>query len=125
MTDAWLLSGYINTMPESAGREFARIVTESLMGHPELLCRNPALIERGWKTQAEFRADLIEQVGADLVVLPPEDAQETMIEHYRRERERAIARNDAETSRRAVETSPAPEQWASCPRNYSGPTASR
>lgn len=79
------MSGSFNTFPKSAGREFARIVVVgSLMGHPELLRRNQALIERGWKAQAEYRADFIEQVGADLVVLPPEEAQEVMCEHYRR-----------------------------------------
>jgi hypothetical protein len=41
-------------------------------------------LRRAWELQAEDRADFVEFFGADLVVLPPREAQEKLREHYRR-----------------------------------------
>lgn len=105
-TDAWLVTGNHRLYPESAGREIAEVAVETITAHPELLRRNPAMYERAWEMQARHRAAFIEQVGADMTVLPPHEAQETMREHYRRLQQRAPAAMDAETAERAAKTAP-------------------
>lgn len=107
--DAWLVSGHLNVFPKSAGRELAQAAARELTDHPELLRRNPALLERAWEVQAEHRAEFIAQVGSDLCVLPPAEAEETVREHYRRVRDKAVAKLDGKTARRARNTGPTPE----------------
>ncbi|HEX5401398.1 MAG TPA: hypothetical protein VFX16_03755 [Pseudonocardiaceae bacterium] len=107
--DAWLISGHLTMFPKSAGREIALAAARELTGHPELLRRNPAMLEQAWKVQAEHRAEFIAQVGSDLVVLPPVEARETLREHYRRIRDRAVAKLDGKAAKRATNTGPTPE----------------
>ncbi|CRK61952.1 hypothetical protein [Alloactinosynnema sp. L-07] len=114
-TDAWLVSGHFATFPKSARREIAQTVAQQVTAHPELLRRNPAMLQRGWEVQAEHRADFIAQVGSDLVVLPPHEAQETLCEHYRRLRENTVARLDRKAAKRAATASPAPEDLSLLP----------
>ena len=113
--DAWLISGHLNVFPKSAGREIAPVAARTLAGHPELLHRNPVMLERAWQVQAEHRAEFIAQVGSDLVVLPPVEARETVREHYRRVRDRAVAKLDRKAAKRATNTGPTPEDlgWLS------------
>ncbi|MGI8305797.1 hypothetical protein [Saccharopolyspora hattusasensis] len=42
------------------------------------------MLRKAREIQTEQRADFIDQVGSDMIVLPPEDAQETLREHHRR-----------------------------------------
>jgi hypothetical protein len=114
-TDVWMLSGTYTPYPKSARREIAAAAVEQLTAHPELLHRNPALLRRAWEIQAEHRADFIDQVGSDLIVLPPDQAQETLREHYRRQRQRALADLDERTARRAAKRGPAPEELTLLP----------
>jgi hypothetical protein len=107
--DAWLVSGHLNVFPKSAGREIALAAARELTAHPELMRRNPAMLERAWEVQAEHRAEFIAQVGSDLIVLPPVEAQETLREHYRRVRDRAVAKLDGKAAKRATNTGPTPE----------------
>ncbi len=67
-----------------------------------LLRRNPALLQEAWEVQATHRADFIDQVGTDMIVLPPHDAQATLREHYRRQQQRALAGLDAKAAKRAA-----------------------
>lgn len=105
-TDAWLVTGHFAAFPKSARRRLATAAAEQVTTHPELLRRNPAMLKQAWEIQAEHRADFIDQVGADMVVLPPHEAQETLREHYRRQRQRALARLDAKTAKRAAKAAP-------------------
>jgi hypothetical protein len=75
------------------------------------------MLQKAWEIQAEHRADFIDQVGADMIVLSPEEAQETLREHYRRQQQRAAANLDAKTAKRAAKTGPAPEQVAPLPED--------
>ncbi|WP_249124445.1 hypothetical protein [Saccharopolyspora erythraea] len=111
-TDAWLVTGHFSIFPKSARRQIAQAAVEQLTAYPELLCRNPAMLRRAWEIQNEHRADFIDQVGTDMIVLPPDEAQETLREHYRRQRQRALANLDERTVKRAAKTGPAPEQLA-------------
>lgn len=106
-TDAWLVTGHYSPFPKSARRQIATAAAEQITTHPELLRRNPAMLQRAWEAQAEHRADFIDQIGADMTVLPSHDAQETLREHYRRQQQRAMAGLDAKTARRAAKTAPA------------------
>lgn len=114
-TDVWLVSGHFATFPKSARREIAQTVAQQVAAHPELLRRNPAMLQRGWEVQAEYRADFIAQVGSDLAVLPPHEAGETLCEHYRRLRANAVARLDRKAAKRAATASPAPEDLSRLP----------
>ncbi|MER6993061.1 hypothetical protein ABT337_27935 [Saccharopolyspora hirsuta] len=107
-TDAWMLSGYFTTLPASAGQAVAAAAAERITERPELLRRNPALVRKAREILAEHRADFIDQLGSDLVVLPPNEAQEALREHYRRQQQRAMATSGATKGERTRNAGPAP-----------------
>jgi hypothetical protein len=112
-TNAWLVSGHFAAFPKSARRQIAQVALHQLTAHPELLRRNPALLRRAWEIQAEHRADFIALVGSDLVVLPPDRAQDTLREHYRRRS--AAAGVDGKAVKRAAMPGPTPEDLGRLP----------
>jgi hypothetical protein len=114
-TDAWLVSGHFVAYPKSGGRQIAQAAVQNLTAHPELLRRNPAMLQEAWAVQAEHRADFIAQVGSDLVVLPPAEAQETLHEHYRRLRDKAMASLKGRAAKRAANSGPVPEELGLLP----------
>lgn len=114
-TDAWLVSGHYAAFPKSAGGQLAQTALQTLTAHPELLGRNPDMLQRAWEIQAESRADFIALVGSDLVVLPPEQAQETLREHYRRHQRRAVAGHKDKAVERAKAAGPTPEELGRLP----------
>jgi len=114
-SDAWLVSGHIAGFPKSARRQIAQIAAQQVTAHPELLRRNPAVLRRAWEVQAEHRTDFIAQVGSDLVVLPPHEAQDTLREHYRRLRRKAAANLDGKAAKRALTAGLAPEEIGQLP----------
>ena len=61
------------------------------------LRRNPALRERSWAMQLEFRSTFIEVFGADWAVLPPKSADEKLHELYQRRTDAALAKAGAES----------------------------
>jgi len=113
--DAWLVSGHIAGFPKSARRQIAQIAVQEITAHPELLRRNPAMLRRAWEIQAGHRTDFIAQVGSDLAVLPPHEAQETLIEHYRRLRQEAAANLEGKAARRVKATGPSSEEMGRLP----------
>jgi hypothetical protein len=116
-TDAWMVTGTYTPYRKSARRQVAAAAAQRLTADPELLRRNPVMLQKAWEIQAEHRADFIDQVGADMTVLPPAEAQRTLREHYRRQQQRALANLDANTTKRAAKTGPAPEQVAPLPED--------
>jgi hypothetical protein len=114
-TDAWLVSGHFATFPKSARQQMARSVAEELTAHPESLWRNPAMLRRAWEIQAEHRAEFIAQVGSDLVVLPPLQAQEALREHYRRVQRKAVENRGTKVAKRAAVTGPVSEEMGRLP----------
>ena len=109
-TDVWLISGTIAALPKSDRRQVAQIAVQQVTAHPELLRRNPALLRRAWERQAEHRREFIAQVGSDLVVLPPHEAQGTLREHYRRLQGKAAANLKGKAAKRALTAGPTPEE---------------
>lgn len=57
--DAWLVTGHYSPFPKSARQRIASAAAEQITTHPELLRRNPAMLQRAWEIQAEHRADFI------------------------------------------------------------------
>lgn len=115
-TGDWLVSGHFHMFPKAAGPALAKIAVQTLTACPELMRRNPVLWEHAWEMQAEARAAFVELCGADLVVLPPLEAQETLREHYRRlartaeTRVRARSRRHRPVSLAAEELGRLPEE---------------
>jgi hypothetical protein len=114
-TDVWMVSGTHTRFPKSARRQVAVAAAQQLTAHPELLRRNPDMLRKAWEIQADYRTDFIHQVGTDLVVLPPAEAQETLREHYHRQQQRALAGLDAKTAKQKRKTGPTAEQLAQLP----------
>ena len=114
-TNDWLISGHISLYAASARRRLAQVAVEHITANPVLIRRNPALSERSWEVQAEQRAAFIDQVGADLVVLPPLEAQETLREHYRCIQSQAVARLKGKAARRARTSGRLPEDAGRLP----------
>ncbi len=114
-TDVWLVSGNLSLFRKAAAHEIAQIALENLTAHPELLRRNPDMLRRAWEMQADDRADFIALFGSDLVVLPPEDAQEKLREHYRRRQQKVLANVSGEDAERVTVTGPTPEQIGELP----------
>jgi hypothetical protein len=114
-TDAWLVSGHFAGIPKSARQQMARIAAEQLTARPEPLWRNPAMLRRAWEIQAEHRTEFIAQVGSDLVVLPPLQAQEALREHYRRVQRKAVENLGAKVAKHAAVTGPISEEMGRLP----------
>ena len=115
---------YLDTVADSVlfTSRFSVMDRRSYRGHDELrryfaeLDEGvPALLRRAWEIQAEHRAEFIAQVGSDLVVLPPHEAQETMREHYRRWQRKAAAKLEGKAAKRAMTAGPAPEGLGQLP----------
>jgi hypothetical protein len=115
-TDAWLISGHLAAYPKSAARQIAQATARTLTGNPHLLRRNPDRLRRGWQLQAEDRAAFVELAGSDLVILPPEQAQSLLIEHYRRRLAKTTAELSGRATRRARQAGPAPEELGRLPQ---------
>lgn len=114
-TEVWLVSGHLTVFPKSARGQIARVAAQNLVAHAELLRRNPAMLRHAWEVQAEHRAEFIAQVGADLVVLSPVEAQEALREHYRRVRDKAMAGLTGKGAKRAADSGPVPEDLGRLP----------
>lgn len=114
-TDAWLVSGHFAAFPKSTGRQIAQTALQTLTAHPELLRRNPDKLRRAWEIQAEDRADFIALFGSDLVVLPPEEAQQRLREHYHRRLQKAVAHRKGKAAERAEDAGPNPEELGRLP----------
>jgi hypothetical protein len=114
-TDAWLISGHFAVFPKSARRQIAQGAVAEITRRPELAGRNPALLRKGWEIQAEHRAEFVAQVGADLVVLSPHEAQEMLREHYRRLQRKAAGNPGRRVDKRTAATGPTPEELSRFP----------
>lgn len=89
-SDAWPASGATESFPKSAAGAVAQAALFSDVSRA--LRRNPALRERSWAMQWEYRSRFIEIFGADWAILPPSAAEEKLRELYRRRTEAALAK---------------------------------
>ena len=94
-SDAWLVSGGLQAFPKSAAGVVAQAAIFSDISGA--LRRNPALRERSWAMQREFRSTFIEVFGADWAILPPKSADEKLHELYQRRTDAALAKAGVES----------------------------
>lgn len=80
---AWLVSGAMTSYPRSSATEIAQAALQLGVQHPELVFRNPQMIEQGWQRMREDRAAFIEFCGSDELILPPAEAEELLNTYYR------------------------------------------
>ncbi|GGU54961.1 hypothetical protein GCM10010211_19560 [Streptomyces albospinus] len=114
-TDDWLVSGGLTTYPSGDGTELAQIAAETLAANPQLLRRNPEMLQRAWDMQAEARADFIEHFGTDLLVLEPGQAQERLREYHQYRQEKTLAGLGDEAADQARNSGPQPDELSSLP----------
>lgn len=116
-TDAWLISGHFNALPASAAHEAAQVALQALTSNPAAQRNNPQLMQRAWDMQADDRSDFIELFETDVAVLPPNEAQEKLREHYRRRRHKAQDTVDEHAASQVEAPSVAPDELGSLPQS--------
>lgn len=91
--DAWLVSGSVSSYLKSGAAQIAEVAIDLATKQPELVYRNPAKIEQGWKQMRADRASFMAFFGCDELVLPPAEAEERINAYYRHRQEAALARH--------------------------------
>jgi hypothetical protein len=105
--DEWMFSGPTTVLRRPAEREAAvRLALEMSLRKPKAAFRNPEKLARAWELQREERQRFIRFFGADLVVVPGNQAQRRLDEYNAFSREE-ILREQPGAVRRASST-PAP-----------------
>jgi hypothetical protein len=81
--DEWMLSGPTSVL-RATERDIAyELALDMSMRAPEAVFRNPEKLARAWEQQRADRERFIRFFGADLVVVPGEQAQERLNAYYR------------------------------------------
>lgn len=105
--DEWMFSGPTTVLRRPDERAVAgQLALEMSARAPEAAFRNPEKLARGWELQRAERERFIRFFGADLVVLPGDQAQRRLDEYEAFSRGE-IVRNNPDAARRASRT-PAP-----------------
>jgi hypothetical protein len=87
----WLVSGVIHPIARS-GRKFAHTMAAELaMEYPELVFRNPSLLERGWELQRSDRERFVRFFGTDMVLMPGTELAERMRQYAAFSRSEVLA----------------------------------
>lgn len=80
--DEWMLSGPVQAL-RARERDFAyQLALDMSMRTPEAVFRNPEKLALAWKHQRADRVRFVEFFGADLLVVPGEQAQERLDSYY-------------------------------------------
>jgi hypothetical protein len=79
----WLLSGAQETFLAECAEQLCDAAAKTALKHPDLVFRNPELLERAWRQQRDDRAQFIEFFGSDQVVLPGDHWAERVNEYWR------------------------------------------
>ncbi|MEU3002404.1 hypothetical protein ABZ684_33450 [Streptomyces sp. NPDC006995] len=99
---AWLVSGAMSYYPRSSATDIAQAALELAANQPELVFRNPRMIEQGWRRMGEERAAFVEFCGSDESVLPPAEAEDLLNAYYRHRQEAAVAAQPGRARRRRL-----------------------
>jgi hypothetical protein len=91
LPEFWLVSGTLASYPKSSTAQIAQAALELAGRVPELVFRNPAKIEQGWKQMRADRAAFMEFFGGDELILAPAQAEERMNAYYRHRQEATLA----------------------------------
>jgi hypothetical protein len=80
--DEWMLSGPVQVLRASE-QDFAyQLALDMSLRTPEAVFRNPEKLVQAWDHQRADRARFVEHFGADLLVVPGEQAQERLDGYY-------------------------------------------
>lgn len=76
--DEWVLSGSIVPLPASDRRDAYQTALHYATTRPDLVFRNPKLLEKGWESQTTQRNLFIKCFEGDTVIVAPGDYKETV-----------------------------------------------
>jgi hypothetical protein len=108
--DDWMISGTPMAFPADQADQVLAGVPEIVMKFPERVFRNPEKLAQGRELQAEQRESFIDLNGGDLVVVPGDQVQKTLMAFYRHNYERAGSKAGPWTE---PDLPPLPEEWTS------------
>jgi len=94
--DEWMLSGPISLLRAAEHDIAYRLAMDMALRTPEAVFRNPEKLALAWKQQRADRDRFIRFFGADLVVVPGDQAQDRMNGYYRFCREEILGRPEPE-----------------------------
>jgi hypothetical protein len=77
----WLVSGVIHPIARSGRKVAYTIAADLATKYPELVFRNPTLLERGWELQRSDRERFVRFFGTDMVLIPGTELAERMRQH--------------------------------------------
>jgi len=98
MGSEWLVSGVIHPIVRSGRKIAYAIAAELAMKCPELLFRNPSLLERGWELQRSDRDRFVRFFGTDMVLIPGTELAERMRQYAASSRREVLAQLAAQGS---------------------------
>ncbi|WP_026257218.1 hypothetical protein [Actinopolymorpha alba] len=115
--DEWMLSGPTNVI-RRANRDFAyKLALEMSVRNPEAVYRNPEKLAQAWELQRANRERFIRFFGADLVVVPGDQAQDKL-DAFDAFCHEDVLRTNSGARRRSAST---PEPLTELPWNSSTP----
>jgi len=94
--DEWMLSGPVSLLRAAEHDIAYRLAMDMALRTPEAVFRNPEKLALAWKQQRADRDRFIRFFGADLVVVPGDQAQDRMNGYYRFCREEILGRPEPE-----------------------------
>ncbi len=80
--DDWLVSGVLRPVGRRGREALYKVAADFAMDHPELVFRNPDLLERAWELQRADRERFVRFFGADLVRVPGAELRGRMRDYY-------------------------------------------
>ena len=99
LAGGWLVSGHLAVFDRTARQVVVAGAQRALSTQPGLMKRNPELLGIAWDMQAAARGSWIALHGPELLILPPEKAQEALRAHYQRLLETSVAREPGSAER--------------------------
>ena len=94
--DEWMLSGPVSLLRAAEHDIAYRLAMDMALRTPEAVFRNPEKLALAWKQQRADRDRFIRFFGADLVVVPGDQAQDRLNAFYRFCREEILGRPEPE-----------------------------
>ncbi len=106
--DEWMISGTPAAFPAEQADDVLAGLPEIVMSYPERVFRNSDKLAEARRIQADHRQAFIELHGGDLIVVPGERVQQTLMALYRHIYERAGGTDGPWTE---PDLPPLPEEW--------------
>ena len=108
--DDWMISGTPMAFPADQADDVLAGLPGIVMRYPERVFRNPEKLAQAREMQDEQRRAFIDLHGADLIVVPGDQVQQTLMAFYRHNYELAGSKSGPWTE---PDLPPLPEEWTS------------